>query len=208
VYWDQVGQDAYYYLDAVRRDFSWLSPGAVVALDILTGEVLWRRELRDAAGRIAVVGDTVVVSANQLTGLSAKSGQVKYEKSIGPDPDRNGPAMDASTQIAICDGNLFILGRTGVEVVAAETGKRRDFLRYPTSRKSNRAGEDRGRVLLCDNSRILVDSSLGDQVFLRDGNDWRPIRGFATGETVRALVHGQIIVENEAGLSGYAILPD
>ena len=208
VSWDQMGQEAYYYLDSIRRDFSWSSPGAVVAVDVSTGKVLWRRELRDAIGRIAVVGDTIVVSTSRIIGLSAQSGRIKYEKSIGPDPDRNGPAADASTELVVCDGHLFILGRVGVEVMAADTGKRRDFLPYPSSRRSSRGREDPRWFLLCENSRILMDSWLTDgqqQVFLREGNAWRPVHGLARGETVWAFARGQIIVQSEAGLAGYSL---
>lgn len=213
VFSNQIGQDAYYYLDTIRRDShpNRSSPGAVVAVDVSTGGILWRRELRDAIGRIAVVGDTVVVSTPRLIGLSAQDGRVRYEKSIGSAPDRNGPAKDASTELVSCDGNLFILGRAGVEVMTADTGKRRAFLRYPSSRGSRRGREDLGWSLLCEGSRILIDSWLTDgqhqvqQVFLREGNGWRPVHGLARGETVWAFAHGQIIVQSEAGLVGYSL---
>ena len=44
------------------------------------------------------------------------------------------------------------------------------------------------------------------QVFLREGDDWRPVHGLARGETVLAFARGQIIVQGEAGLAGYSLV--
>jgi hypothetical protein len=206
-YWSQMGQDVYYYLDVIRVVAFEPSPGAVVAVDLSTGKTLWRRELRDAAGRLAVVGETVVVSSFRVVGLSARTGQMKYEKALGPDPDANGPVHDASTELAVCDGNLFFLGRAGIEVMAGETGKRREFLRYPPSPRSSTAHRRRSWFLRCEGSRILVVSRQADgqpDVYLREGNEWRQVHGLPRGEAVKALVNGQIIVESDAGLAGYS----
>ena len=206
-YWSQMGQDVYYYLDVIRVVAFEPSPGAVVAVDLATGKALWRREIRDAAGRLAVVGETVVVSSFRVVGLSARTGQMKYEKALGPDPDANGPAHDASTELVVCDGNLFFLGRAGIEVMAGETGKRREFLRYPTSPRSSRADGSRSWFLLCEGSRLLVASEQSggqSEVYLREGNEWRQVHGLAPDEYVMAFANGQIIVESDAGLAGYS----
>jgi len=205
--WSQMGQDVYYYLDVIRVVAFEPSPGAVVAVDLSTGKALWRRELRDAAGRLAVVGETVVVSSFRVVGLSARTGQMKYEKALGPDPDANGPAEDASTELVVCNGNLFFLGRAGIEVMAGETGKRREFLRYPTSPRSSRADGSRSWFLLCEGSRLLVASEQSggqSEVYLREGNEWRQVHGLAPDEYVMAFANGQIIVESDAGLAGYS----
>jgi outer membrane protein assembly factor BamB len=205
--WSQMGQDVYYYLDVIRADSFGPSPGAVVAVDLSTGKALWRRELRDAAGRLAVVGETAIVSTSRVVGLSARTGQVRYEKTLGPDPDVDRLAEDASTELAVCNGNLFFLGRAGIEVMAGETGKRREFLRYPTSPRASRADRSRNWFLLCEGSRILVASERSggqSEVYLREGNEWRQVHGLAPDEYVMAFANGQILVESDAGLAGYS----
>lgn len=206
VYWEQTGHDRYFFLDSVRRDSGRPSPGSVTALSVSTGEVLWRRDLRDAIGRLAVVGNTLVVSASRILGLSTETGKVIYEKSAGPEPDVYGMAEDASSELLVCDGAFFVLGPSGIEVISGETGLRRDFLRYPPNARPRTAKP--GSFLLCEGSQLLMVTWRDNgqhQVFLRDGKAWRTVLGLAAGESIKAFASGQIIVESESGgLTGYA----
>jgi outer membrane protein assembly factor BamB len=206
VFWDQIQQDAYYYLDAIRGTAAGPTPGAVVAVDVATGAVLWRRELRDAVGRLAVFGETVVASsASDITGISTQTGQVKYQRSINREGD--GPAEDARTELVVCEGNVFVLGRSGVQSVAGDTGNLRAVLRYPPSPPRMSPG-GRGWFLICEGSRTLLVAWLADRqqrVFLWQHDSWRPVRGLAHGDTPVALIGEQMVVTNEEGLAGYRL---
>jgi hypothetical protein len=40
---------------------------------------------------------------------------------------------------------------------------------------------------------------------MRERDNWRPVHGLARGETALAFARGQIIVQSEAGLTGYSL---
>lgn len=126
--WDPVVHDGVVYVGLER--FAQPRTGGVFALDAATGVVLWRREFTPSGpnrgaggtGPVAIVGDLVVVAANDGTiwALARRDGTVRWKA-----PQPAGLMTNDDIRPLTVIGNVLVAASSNEEIAGydAETGR-------------------------------------------------------------------------------------
>ena len=209
LFWDGLDGNRFFYIDNVRRPPPGPHRGHLVAVDLMSGRIVWRTPLDDAEGTLVVGEHTVVVLASFMTGFSKSDGKRLWRRE-----PRSSASEETVTSMgdrgAVVDDHLVLPGRRGFVPYAIDNGRPGRVIPYPSEWQS---GPSRRNATLHSDGKVLfawtrdTRSRIPSSIHAWKDRGWAEFASLGDDWEIRAMHGDYVIVGAGDVLEAYMLAP-